>query len=173
MLFGTNFHRFKIFKIFQYFFIFRVIFALIFAATGIGQASSMLGDFAKAQEATRSLLNLFSLAPKIDNLSNDGYQVWDAQSDGKNNSKSVHVAFKDVHFRYPSRPKVRILKGFNLDIVKGKTVAFVGPSGCGKSTLMQLIQRFYDPEQGEVVCQRLGFSKFLDSLEVFQLCLAS
>ncbi|XP_063718760.1 phosphatidylcholine translocator ABCB4-like isoform X2 [Symsagittifera roscoffensis] len=129
---------------------FRVTFALVFAATGIGQATSALGDFAKAQLATKSLLDLFSLTPKINNLSNDGYQVWEDRNigGGKNN---VHIVFKDVHFRYPSRPNVKILKSFNLEVPRGKTVALVGPSGCGKSTLMQLVQRFYDPEQGEIL----------------------
>jgi ABC-type multidrug transport system fused ATPase/permease subunit len=37
-----------------------------------------------------------------------------------------------------------------MKIPAGKTVALCGPSGCGKSTTIQLIQRFYDPEQGEV-----------------------
>ena len=132
------------------FFGLSVTFALVFAATGIGQATSALGDFAKAQLATKSLLDLFSLTPKINNLSNDGYQVWEDRNigGGKNN---VHIVFKDVHFRYPSRPNVKILKSFNLEVPRGKTVALVGPSGCGKSTLMQLVQRFYDPEQGEIV----------------------
>ena len=45
---------------------------------------------------------------------------------------------------------VQILKDFNLRVKSGTTVALVGPSGCGKSTCIQLLQRFYDPECGEV-----------------------
>ncbi|XP_075238991.1 ATP-dependent translocase ABCB1-like [Convolutriloba macropyga] len=133
---------------------FRVVFALVFAATGIGQASAALQDFAKAQIATKALLDLFSLEPKIDNLSQDGHMVWNGTS-SQNSTEAIrskaHIAFKKVHFRYPSRPKVKVLKGLDLEIEKGKTVALVGPSGCGKSTLMQLLQRFYDPEEGEIL----------------------
>lgn len=44
----------------------------------------------------------------------------------------------------------QILRGFNLTINPGETVALVGSSGCGKSTCVQLIQRFYDPVSGSV-----------------------
>lgn len=42
------------------------------------------------------------------------------------------------------------MKGFNLIIQPGQTVALVGHSGCGKSTALQLLQRFYDPSKGSV-----------------------
>ena len=60
------------------------------------------------------------------------------------------IAFDHVTFRYPTRPDVSALGDFSLDITPGETVAVVGPSGAGKSTLFQLIQRFYDPQSGEV-----------------------
>ncbi len=60
------------------------------------------------------------------------------------------VAFDQVTFRYPTRPEVSALAGFSLVVDPGETVAVVGPSGAGKSTLFQLLQRFYDPEAGEV-----------------------
>ncbi|NXO40134.1 MDR1 protein, partial [Locustella ochotensis] len=61
-----------------------------------------------------------------------------------------NLEFKNVYFNYPSRPDVEILKGLNLKINSGQTVALVGGSGCGKSTTVQLIQRFYDPKEGMV-----------------------
>ncbi|MBB4098524.1 ABC transporter transmembrane domain-containing protein [Sphingomonas kyeonggiensis] len=60
------------------------------------------------------------------------------------------LAFDHVTFRYPTRPEVSALSDFSLDVRPGETVAVVGPSGAGKSTLFQLLQRFYDPEGGEV-----------------------
>jgi len=44
----------------------------------------------------------------------------------------------------------QILNGLNLKVSRGQTAALVGSSGCGKSTTIQLLQRFYDPQQGEV-----------------------
>lgn len=61
------------------------------------------------------------------------------------------VRFKDVEFKYPSRPNVQVLKGLNLDVLKGKTIGLVGHSGCGKSTCIQLLLRYYDPDSGKVV----------------------
>ncbi|CAF5151127.1 unnamed protein product, partial [Rotaria magnacalcarata] len=60
------------------------------------------------------------------------------------------IEFKNVHFTFPSRQEAPILNGFNVKIPSGKTLALCGPSGCGKSTAIQLIQRFYDPEQGQI-----------------------
>ncbi|NXX42972.1 MDR1 protein, partial [Tricholaema leucomelas] len=50
---------------------------------------------------------------------------------------------------FPCRP-AQILRGLNLKVSSGQTVALVGSSGCGKSTTVQLIQRFYDPREGTV-----------------------
>ena len=70
---------------------------------------------------------------------------------GKTPGKMVgNIRFRDVSFSYPSRPDVSILKGFDLEVPSGKTVALVGASGSGKSTCIQLVQRFYDPASGSV-----------------------
>ena len=61
------------------------------------------------------------------------------------------VEFKDVAFTYPARPDVIVLENFSVEANVGKTLALVGPSGCGKSTTVQLIQRFYDPDEGTVL----------------------
>jgi len=58
------------------------------------------------------------------------------------------IEFKNVSFKYADE---WVLKNINLSIEKGKTVALVGPSGSGKSTLTDLIPRFYDPTEGEVL----------------------
>lgn len=60
------------------------------------------------------------------------------------------IIFKKVTFAYPSRPAEIALKDFNLSLNAGETVALVGPSGAGKSTILQLLLRFYDPQQGTV-----------------------
>jgi len=67
------------------------------------------------------------------------------------------IVFKDVTFAYPSRSTVATLSDVNITIKSGETVALVGLSGAGKSTFIQLLQRFYDPDQGEI---------FLDGIDI-------
>jgi len=61
------------------------------------------------------------------------------------------VALRNVTFRYPSRPNQPTLAHFDLEVAEGETVALVGPSGAGKSTVFQLLLRFYDVAQGDVL----------------------
>jgi ATP-binding cassette subfamily B (MDR/TAP) protein 1 len=58
------------------------------------------------------------------------------------------VEFRDVWFRYPTRPEEFVLRGLTITIEPGQSVALVGESGCGKSTFINLLMRFYDPEHG-------------------------
>lgn len=61
------------------------------------------------------------------------------------------IAFEHVRFHYPTKPDASALHDFSLAVEPGETVALVGPSGAGKTTLFQLIQRFYDPQSGQVL----------------------
>eukprot|EP00111_Clytia_hemisphaerica_P005615 TCONS_00016322-protein len=63
---------------------------------------------------------------------------------------SGEIIFKDVKFKYPSRPKDQVLKGLNLTIKPNQTTAIVGHSGAGKSTMAKLITRIYDPTSGSI-----------------------
>jgi ATP-binding cassette, subfamily B (MDR/TAP), member 1 len=60
------------------------------------------------------------------------------------------IHFENVSFAYPSSSEV-VIKNVSFTIEKGKTTAIVGPSGSGKSTLVKLLERFYDPIEGQVV----------------------
>ena len=68
------------------------------------------------------------------------------------------VEFLDCRFTYPSRPDVQVLRGLAVSVKPGQTLAFVGSSGCGKSTSVQLLERFYDPDEGKVVHDTTLFS---------------
>ena len=66
------------------------------------------------------------------------------------------ITFEDVSFAYPARPGVQALDRVSLTVQPGETVAFVGPSGAGKTTIIQMIQRFYDPDQGTILLDGLA-----------------
>jgi len=63
---------------------------------------------------------------------------------------SGHVTYKDVTFRYPTRPDVTVLKNVSFEVLPKQTVAFVGQSGSGKSTILSLLQRYYDVASGSI-----------------------
>ena len=63
----------------------------------------------------------------------------------------VEIVFENVDFAYPTMLEHKVLRGVNLRIPAGKTVAFVGERGCGKSTTLELLQRSYDPINGRVL----------------------
>ncbi|CAL8095660.1 unnamed protein product [Calicophoron daubneyi] len=67
-----------------------------------------------------------------------------------------NIVFQNLTFAYPLRPEVTVLKEFNLILKRGQTVALVGPSGSGKSTIVNLIQRFYDPLEGEIIVEGIN-----------------
>ncbi|WKX89688.1 hypothetical protein Q1695_008939 [Nippostrongylus brasiliensis] len=60
------------------------------------------------------------------------------------------ICFNDVYFTYASRPNNPVLKGLNLTIRSGTTVALVGPSGGGKSSIVSLLQNMYEPDRGTI-----------------------
>ncbi|CAM2101302.1 unnamed protein product [Caretta caretta] len=62
-----------------------------------------------------------------------------------------HVSFRNVSFSYPSRPGVQVLKAVSLELRPGEVTALVGLNGSGKSTCVGLLQRFYEPQAGEIL----------------------
>ena len=61
------------------------------------------------------------------------------------------LEFRGLHFAYPTRPDVPVLRGLNLVVQEGQQCALVGASGAGKSTVVQLLYRFHDPQQGQLL----------------------
>ena len=61
------------------------------------------------------------------------------------------LEFRDVHFSYPSRPEIEVLRGLNLKVHSGETVAVVGRTGSGKTSLVHLVMRVYDPTSGQML----------------------
>nr|XP_004186266.4 ATP-dependent translocase ABCB1 isoform X1 [Taeniopygia guttata]XP_030120483.3 ATP-dependent translocase ABCB1 isoform X1 [Taeniopygia guttata]XP_030120484.3 ATP-dependent translocase ABCB1 isoform X1 [Taeniopygia guttata] len=122
--------------------VFLVFSAVVFGAMALGQTSSFAPDYAKAKISAAHLFLLFERVPSIDSYSEEG---------DKPETFEGNITMKDVAFNYPNRPEVKILQGLNLKVEKGQTLALVGSSGCGKSTVVQLLERFYDPLDGEMI----------------------
>jgi len=69
------------------------------------------------------------------------------------------VEYKNVHFRYPTREDVEVLKGLSFEVKAGQKVALVGPSGAGKSTIVQLLLKFYDIQDGDILVDGKSISE--------------
>jgi ABC-type multidrug transport system fused ATPase/permease subunit len=70
------------------------------------------------------------------------------------------LSFNHVHFSYPSRQDVEVLRDLNFSIRAGEKIALVGQSGSGKSTIINLLQRFYSVEYGSIEADGLNIQSF-------------
>ncbi|CAO2042545.1 unnamed protein product [Urochloa humidicola] len=121
---------------------FTAIFSAIVGGLSLGQSFSNLGAFSKGKIAGYKLLEVIRQRPTIVQDTADGRCLDEVHG---------NIEFKEVAFSYPSRPDVMIFRDFSLFFPAGKTTAVVGGSGSGKSTVVALIERFYDPNQGQVL----------------------
>uniref|UniRef100_A0A3Q2ZN91 ATP-binding cassette sub-family B member 5 n=1 Tax=Kryptolebias marmoratus TaxID=37003 RepID=A0A3Q2ZN91_KRYMA len=118
-----------------------VFFVVIIGVFAMGQTSPNIQTFASARGAAYKVYNIIDHNPNIDSYSETGF---------KPDFIKGNIEFQNIHFNYPSRPDVKILDDMSLSVTSGQTMALVGSSGCGKSTTIQLLQRFYDPQEGSV-----------------------
>ena len=108
-------------------------------AVSFGALAGLYGDFMRAVGASKRVFQLLDERGRIE-----------TEGGGETPDLAGALAFRDVAFAYPSRPDVRVLTDFDLEMEPGEIVALVGPSGAGKSTVASLIPRFYDPGSGTV-----------------------
>ncbi|CAM2105501.1 ATP-binding cassette sub-family B member 5 isoform X1 [Lepidochelys kempii] len=118
-----------------------VFFCVTFSSYCLGTAAPHFETFSIARGAAFKVFKIIDQKPTIDSFSSDGHKL--------DHIKGT-LEFNNVQFSYPSRPDVQVLKGLTLKIDCGQTVSLVGSSGCGKSTMVQLLQRFYDPQEGVI-----------------------
>ena len=122
--------------------------AFVFYAMLMGSAvatiSEVYSELQRATGATERLVDLLNVDADIPVSKGE-------QLSGKTLASSkAELAFEAVEFSYPSRPDQPAIRGLNLVVEAGKSLALVGPSGAGKSTLLELLQRFYDPLGGRI-----------------------
>ena len=117
-----------------------VIYAIMVAGA-VAALSEIWGELQRAAGATERLVELLNATDKV----NDPAAPKDCPAPLRGD-----VRFESVSFAYPSRPDRQALDAVSLAVKPGETVAFVGPSGAGKTTVMQMIQRFYGPQEGAI-----------------------
>ncbi|XP_072971431.1 ABC transporter B family member 19-like isoform X2 [Typha angustifolia] len=121
---------------------FTAIFSAIVGGMGLGQSFSNLGTFSKGKIAGYKLMEIIHQNPSIVHDTTDRKSLAEVYG---------NIEFRDVTFSYPSRPDIIIFRNFSFFFPSGKTAAVVGASGSGKTTIIALIERFYDPNQGQVL----------------------
>jgi ATP-binding cassette subfamily B protein len=117
-----------------------VIYAVLMASS-LGQLSEVWGEIQLAAGAAERISELLDEKPSI---------ASPAEPVLLPEPPRGAVAFDSVHFSYPGRPDMPVLRDVSFKVDSGETIAVVGPSGAGKSTVFALIERFYDPQSGSV-----------------------
>jgi ATP-binding cassette subfamily B protein len=119
----------------------QFLFLSVMAAGAVGALGEVWGDVQKASGAMERITELLNAKPTI---------AAPAHPRPLPSPSKGEIAFDDVVFAYPGRPDLPALRGFDLRVRSGETVALVGPSGAGKSTVLRLLLRFYDPQSGSI-----------------------
>ena len=113
----------------------------VMVAGAVAALSEIWGELQRAAGATERLVELLS--------TEDSVQDPEVPETLARPVKGA-IALEAVRFQYPARPEISALDGVTLQVAPGETVALVGPSGAGETTVLQLILRFYDPQEGRV-----------------------
>lgn len=116
------------------------------AYTGIiggamGSLSSFVTQLFGAFGATERVREILATPDEVDLGENKPVELLEVEG---------NIQFENVHFHYPTRTDIPVLKGINLDINSGQKIALVGPSGVGKSTIIQLLLQFYPIQSGDI-----------------------
>jgi ABC-type multidrug transport system fused ATPase/permease subunit len=120
-----------------------LIMALMLGTMGVSQGLTMIAAVKKAGMASAKILHLIDARPKVDRHNGEHAVNGEAIVRGR-------VEFRDVGFRYQTQATWAV-RNLSFTVEPGQTVAFVGESGCGKSTTLQLLQRFYDVQEGAIL----------------------
>ena len=118
------------------------IFYSIIIATSLVSISQIAGQLQTASSSLRRIFNLLESDSPVQEPEFPKHFLA---------TKSVEIDFKNVNFSYSTDKENWVLQNFNLNIKPQEKIAIVGPSGSGKSTIFQLLLRFYDCQNGEIL----------------------
>ncbi|RRT54118.1 hypothetical protein B296_00049397 [Ensete ventricosum] len=116
----------------------------------LGETSPCISAFAAGRAAAYRMFETIKRQPEIDANDTSGVVLEDVNGE---------IELKDVYFSYPTRPEQLVFNGLSLRVPSGTTMAIVGESGSGKSTVISLVERFYDPQAGEVLIDGINLKK--------------
>jgi ATP-binding cassette subfamily B (MDR/TAP) protein 1 len=128
--------------------LFIALFAIMFGASHAGTTAALGPDQGKAEAAADRIFNIKEYPSRINAI-----EINKDETKKRLDLSKVEgcVEFKNVWFRYPTRPEDFVLRGLNITINPSEHIALVGESGCGKSTFVNLLMRFYDVDSGEIL----------------------
>ena len=98
-------------------------------------------------------------ARRINEVLNQEISITDGNLDESDSKEFGTVEFKNVSFKYPDADEY-LLKNISFKVNKGETIAFIGSTGSGKSTLINLVPRFYDATDGEVLVDGINVKDY-------------
>ncbi|EAY31208.1 ATP-binding cassette, sub-family B [Microscilla marina ATCC 23134] len=119
-------------------------FYTVFIGSALGGLSNLYGQIQRAVGSSERILEILEEETEID------LPQLTTQTSAPILNIQGNISFKDVHFSYPTRSDVTVLKQINFEVKAGQKVALVGYSGGGKSTIVQLLFRYYDATQGTI-----------------------
>ena len=121
---------------------------------GLSNGLRGIADFSKAKKSCLSVFRILNTETEINPFENANKNKISA-----NNIKGK-IEFKNVSFCYPTKPNQKILNDLSFVIEPGKSVGLVGYSGCGKSTIIQLLERFYDATEGQILIDDINIKDY-------------